>query len=292
MRLLQNRPKSRLRRIWMNHQFDFICGFAAFVFVMFVYHSFSDGDFSFLMTLGSIISFIAFALLLVKVFTTKSVSAISLKTLQGYALVFAFRLCSILVYEGYLPFDRTGDWFYQACEVAALVLVILLIIYCTVVYRNTYSNASDNFTVLGVPERLGILVLAVPALVLAAIMHPSLNNNWFTDTAWTFALYLEAVAILPQIILFWNMSKKNQVIEVYERNYVFALATSRILHLIFWLSSFHELNDKYTTEWQKRYPGYLVVIAQIANVILMADYVYYHLLAARKKERFILPHRV
>lgn len=31
------------------------------------------------------------------------------------------------------------------------------------------------------------------------IVHPGLNNNWFTDVAWTFALYLEAAAIVPQL---------------------------------------------------------------------------------------------
>lgn len=124
----------------------------------------------------------------------------------------------------------------------------------------------------GLPDQLGVLVLVVPTLLVAAIMHPNLNNNWFTDTAWAFALYLEAVAILPQIILFWNMSKKNQIIEIYERNYVFALALSRILHLIFWLSSYHELNDKYTTEWQKKYPGYLVVLAQVCNYTVSCVY--------------------
>lgn len=33
-------------------------------------------------------------------------AGLSLKTLQAYACVFAFRLCSILFYEGYLPFDK------------------------------------------------------------------------------------------------------------------------------------------------------------------------------------------
>ncbi len=75
------------------------------------------------------------------------VAGISLKTLQAYALIFAARLSSILVrpavrwatgiimmlcclqiYEGYLPFDRSGDWFYQACEIIALLQVLSLIV--------------------------------------------------------------------------------------------------------------------------------------------------------------------
>jgi hypothetical protein len=31
-------------------------------------------------------------------------------------------------YEGYLPFDKSGDWFYQTCEVLALLMVAGLLI--------------------------------------------------------------------------------------------------------------------------------------------------------------------
>lgn len=69
----------------------------------------------------------SFVVLLVKVAYLKNVAGISLKTLQAYAIVFVFRLCSILIYEGYLPYDKSGDWFYQACEVTGLLLVCVLI---------------------------------------------------------------------------------------------------------------------------------------------------------------------
>jgi hypothetical protein len=137
-------------------------------------------------TLGSTLVAASFLLLLIKVFTTKSVAGssvsrraptslvlwtsllflragISFKTLQAYALVFTARLASILVrasahspdrdasctpqlyctpllplilycmfpmhqvYEGYLPYDKSGDWFYQATEILALLQVAVLI---------------------------------------------------------------------------------------------------------------------------------------------------------------------
>lgn len=139
--------------------------FAVLVLVLFVYHFLSDGDFSFLMTLGSMLTLVAFGMLVTKVIIHKGTSGISIKSLQAFALVFAGRLCSILVsqqsigagrlvgrlhrlalptectsthfivpceplhaplqfYEGYLPFDKSGDWFYQACEVLALLMVL------------------------------------------------------------------------------------------------------------------------------------------------------------------------
>ena len=36
-----------------------------------------------------------------------------MKTLQLYILTFSVRLFSIMRHQGYLPFDKTGDWFYH-----------------------------------------------------------------------------------------------------------------------------------------------------------------------------------
>lgn len=79
-------------------------------------------------TLSSVLVLASLASLFGKVVKDKNTSGISLKTLQCYALVFAARLCSILVYEGYLPYDRSGDWFYQACEILGFLMVLGLLI--------------------------------------------------------------------------------------------------------------------------------------------------------------------
>ena len=41
-----------------------------------------------------------------------------MKTLQLYALTFSVRLFSIMRHQGYLPFDKTGDWFYHMVCIA------------------------------------------------------------------------------------------------------------------------------------------------------------------------------
>ena len=215
------------------------------VAVFFVWHFFSDSDFSFLMTLGSILVLFGFGLLATKALLTRKLSNVSFKTLQAYTLVFAARLCSILFYEGYLPYDKSGDWFYQFVEVSALVLCLGLLA-CIQLKVLKHAEKLDTFDKaltdrLGLPSEAGIALLVVPALLLAAVLHPSLNNNWLTDVAWTFALYLEAVAIYPQIYVF---SRTKEEIEPLELNYVFFLAVARLLHFVFWVSSYQELNDK------------------------------------------------
>ncbi len=239
----------------------------------------------------------AFSLLVLKVVSSRSVAGISLKTLQCYALVFAMRLSSILFYEGYLPLDRSGDWFYQASEVAALLLVLGLLFVMTTVHKRTYASSIDSFGAGGLPQQLGALYLVLPALVLAVILHPSLNNNWFTDTAWTFALYLEAVAILPQLFMFQRARDKE--VEPYTANFVFCIAVARMLHFVFWLSSYQELNDRVGSDFSRRYPGYLVVLSQVRSALADSVFPSAHARAsvaqratpaARSLTRFSLPH--
>lgn len=135
-----------------------------------------------------------------------------MKTLQLYAGVFFFRCCSILVYDGYLPFDRSGDWLYQVVEAGSMILAIATIVLCMSRFRSTYDRSYDIFgTFAGMPTELGALWLFLPCLLVAMVrtppgllathcigltpppqlVHPSLNQNFFTDTAWTLAMYLE-----------------------------------------------------------------------------------------------------
>ena len=54
-----------------------------------------------------------FGLLNFKMWSSWSSKGISIKTLQLYMLTFSVRLFSIMRHQGYLPFDKTGDWFYH-----------------------------------------------------------------------------------------------------------------------------------------------------------------------------------
>jgi len=178
-----------------------------------------------------------------------------------------------------------------------------------------------------------------PCLLLGLLLHPNLNQNFLTDSAWTFALYLESVAILPQLLMFQvrvrhrlrrvaprrvparsgvafaalacarslctslphtlrahsldcTQRLRDPEVEPFTANYVFALAVGRVLSFVFWVSSFHELNDKYASSMMSKYPGLMVVGCQIVNLLLMADYMYLYLTSARAGRPLLLPHTI
>lgn len=183
---------------------------------------------------------------------------------------------------------RSGDWFYQVVEIMGLLLVLYLIFAISTTFNRSYSDAVDCFGRLppNVPSKFGVVWILAPALLLALILHPNLNANFLTDSAWTFALYVEAVAILPQLYLFQT---RKGGIDGMLANYVFALGAARIMHLIFWVSSFQELNDKQSSHFTGQYPGYLVVLSQVVHILLMGNFFLLYIESARQGKPMYLP---
>merc|ERR1712066_1133364 len=99
--------------------------------------------------------------------SSKSVRGVSLKMMECYILVFLCRLIAIVPFEGYLPFDKSGDWLYQVCEAFGLCLAGSIVYCCRVQYASTYDSSTDSM-----PHHWLIL----PALLIALILHPHLNN--------------------------------------------------------------------------------------------------------------------
>jgi hypothetical protein len=127
------------------------------VFLVITYFVFSGGDFSVLLTIASATRSFAFLTLLISLFISSSSSLVSLKTLHLYLCVFAFRLLSIFRHEGYLPYDKTGDWFYHFVEVTALAFTAFTAYTVHVTFKSTYEPTHDSFGggVGGLPSQLG-----------------------------------------------------------------------------------------------------------------------------------------
>ena len=220
-----------------------------------------------------------------------------MRAMQWFALTYADppRELRTQYYEGYLPYDKSGDGFYQACEGLALAMVLcLLVVAQFVLPRAAKDRAADGFGAYLLPSEYGVLWLVVPATGLAMLLHPALNSNWLTDTAWTMALYLEAVAIFPQLVMFHRQQERQQEKEVepFTANFVFGVAAARVLTFLFWLSSYHELNDKYADALHRKYPGVMVVLSQVVNLLLVADYLYVWVATARSRRPMLLPQTI
>ncbi|RVW12568.1 ER lumen protein-retaining receptor B [Vitis vinifera] len=121
--------------------------------------------------------------LLLKIHTIKSCAGISLKTQELYALVFATRYLDI--FTDYISLYNTVM---KLIFLGSSFSIVWYIRHHKIV-RRSYDKDQDTF-------RHFFLVL--PCLLLALVMNEKFT---FLEVLWAFSLYLEAVAILPQLVL-------------------------------------------------------------------------------------------
>jgi hypothetical protein len=251
----------------------------------------SSGDFSFLLTFAALWRCFGLGVLNFKIWSSKSAKSVSVKTLELYAFVFIARLLSIMRHQGYLPFDKTGDWFYHFVEFLSLASVLLLIFGIFQPLRSTYDERFDKFGNLHIPPHFGAAYLLVPCVVLAIFVKPHLNRDqsyFSSDMCWSLSMYLEAVAMFPQIYMFQKQAgEQNGGVDALIGHTVFALGFSRVFELIFWLGSFKELADSAGS----RLPGYVVLLSQFGHLAIMGDFFYYYFQSIRKG-KFVLEFRL
>ncbi|KAF2933628.1 hypothetical protein DAI22_04g099400 [Oryza sativa Japonica Group] len=132
---------------------------------------------------GDMTHIMSVLVLLLKIHTIKSCAGVSLKTQELYALVFATRYLDIFtdfisLYNTVMKMIFLGSSFSIVWYIRRHKMV-----------RRSYDKDHDTF-------RHQFLVL--PCFLLALLIHEKFT---FREVMWTFSIYLEAVAILPQLVL-------------------------------------------------------------------------------------------
>ncbi|KAJ1980829.1 endoplasmic reticulum retention protein [Dimargaris cristalligena] len=194
-------------------------------------------------------------ILLLKIQQTKSCAGVSLKTQALYFVVFVTRYLDLFTHF-YSVYNSLMKLFFIASSAYIVYLMWKP-------YRPTYSASTDTF-------RAEFLIVG------AALLGLAFPDSWhILDILWSFSIYLEAVAILPQL---FQMTRTGEA-ETITSHYVFALGAYRALYLMNWIY-------RYYTE------GYMDVIAWVAGAvqtILYADFFYIYLTRVMRGRLFSLP---
>jgi len=226
-----------------------------------IWHHFSDKDFSFVLTMAGMLQCFGFFLLLHKIRVQKSVAGISSKTLQIYVMVFMFRLTSTMVKNGYLPVDATGDWVYQASDIASLLLVFQLLYFVHKRYKDTYQDTLDTMPIWNV---------AGAAILLGFSFHGNLNHSLFFDKARTSGMWLDTVAMLPQL---WMLVAKGGEVEALTANYVALIFMGKALSFWFWFTGYPELAP---ADGGFNSVGFIIITAHSLQLLFSADFMYHY----------------
>ncbi|CAN4105652.1 unnamed protein product [Withania somnifera] len=207
---------------------------------------------------GDMTHLISVLVLLLKIYATKSCSGISLKTQELYAIVFLAR---------YL--DLFTDFISLYNTVMKLVFIgsSLAIVWCMRyhrVVRRSYDRELDTF-------RYWILVVA--CAVLALVLHEMFNLQ---EVFWAFSIYLEAVAILPQLVLLQRSGNVDNL----TGQYVFFLGAYRAFYILNWI--YRYLTEQHFTRW-------ISCVSGLVQTALYADFFYYYFISWKNNAKLQLP---
>lgn len=197
-------------------------------------------------------------LLLLKIVTIKSCAGISLKTQELYALVFVTRYLD-LFYHFVSVYNTAMKLLFLGSSFA----IVWYMRYDKVV-RQKYDREHDTFR---------HVFLIAPCAVLALLIK---EKSTVTEVLWAFSIYLEAVAILPQLVLL----QRTKSIDNLTGNYVFFLGAYRTFYLLNWIY-------RYFTE--EKYRQWIVWISGLIQTILYADFFYYYIISWKNNKRLYLP---
>jgi len=204
---------------------------------------------------GDLSHLLAIIILLLKIWKTRSCAGISGKSQILFAIVYLSRYLDLFttfisVYNTFMKFV------FVVSSLGTLYLMYLK-------FRATYDHNHDSFR---------IEFLLIPCVLLALLI-----NHDFTvlEVLWTFSIYLESVAILPQLFL---VSKTGEA-ESITSHYLFALGSYRALYILNWIY-------RYVAE---SHYDLIAIIAGIVQTILYCDFFYLYITKVLKGKKLQLP---
>ncbi|CAN6337010.1 unnamed protein product [Urochloa humidicola] len=208
--------------------------------------------------LGDMTHLFSVLVLLLKIYATKSCSGVSRKTQELYMLVFVAR---------YLDLFTDYISLYNSVMKVVFITSSAAIVWCMRRHpqvRRTYDKEQDTFR---------HVVLIGAAFLLALIFNERFT---FREICWAFSIYLEAVAILPQLVLL----QRSRNVDNLTGQYVFFLGAYRAFYILNWIYRY------FTEGHHSRWIPWLAGLVQTA---LYADFFYYYFLSWKNNVKLELP---
>jgi len=204
---------------------------------------------------GDMSHLLAIIILLVKIWKTRSCAGISGRSQLLFALTYTARYLD-LVTNWVSLYNTVMKVFFIATSYATIYLMYAK-------FKATYDSNHDVFRVE---------FLLIPVTILALVLNHEFS---FMEIMWTFSIYLEAVAILPQLFM---VSKTGEA-ESITSHYLFALGSYRALYIFNWIWRY------YTEE----YYDLIAIIAGVVQTILYCDFFYLYFTKVLKGKKLQLP---
>ncbi|EEA05496.1 ER lumen protein retaining receptor protein, putative [Cryptosporidium muris RN66] len=210
---------------------------------------------------GDMLHLLSIFLLLVKLRKSKSCLGISCRMQEIYLIVFCSRYIDLL-----WSFVSVYNSLMKVIFIGSTSYCIYLMRYQIPISR-TYDKSADNFSYQK--------YLLLPALLLGIIT----SDKWiFSEILWGFSIWLESVAILPQLILLQKMRE----VENLTSNYVVTMGLYRLFYIFNWIYRFYI----------QHYVNWVGWIGGVIQTAIYVDFFYYYAMSKWYGQKLILPYAV
>lgn len=212
---------------------------------------------------GDMSHVVSILVLILRLRSSKSAVGISLKTQELFLIVFTTRYLDL-----FTTFYSVYNSFMKIAYIAATAAIIYMIRFKEP-YKSKYDKTQDSFLHM----KFAVSPCAVIA-TLSCIFKHELNP---IDILWTFSIFLEALAIVPQLFVL----QRYREVENLTGHYVFFLGAYRFLYILNWVyRSYFE--PFYRHNW-------LVYISGAVQTALYVDFFYYYVVSKYYGGKLTLP---
>jgi len=207
---------------------------------------------------GDMIHATSIFLLLWKLRKSKSCVGVSCRMQEIYFIVFVCRYIDLL-------------WYHISIYNTAMKIIFIVstgyLVYLMRVkppISQTYDKNADTFPYA--------TYLIPPAAILAII---TTENYSLSEILWTFSIWLESVAILPQLVLLQRLRE----VENLTSDYVAAVGIYRALYILNWVYRYYA----------EHYVNWIGWTGGAIQTLLFVDFFYYYLLSKWYGQKLVLP---
>ena len=203
---------------------------------------------------GDMSHVVSILVLLLRLRSSKSAVGISLKTQELFLIVFVTRYLDL-----FTTFYSLYNSFMKVAYIASTTYIIWMIRFQEP-YKSKYDASQDSF--------LHIKFAVAPCAGLALFACLVKGELSPIDILWTFSIFLEALAIVPQLFVL----QRYREVENLTGHYVFFLGAYRGLYILNWVyRSYYE--QFYRHNW-------LVYVSGAVQTALYVDFFYYYVVSS------------
>ena len=146
-------------------------------------------------------------------------------------------------------------------------------VYIVVLIQSFQKKNPIAYKEMVMNDTFKIQFLLIGASIMSLIFH---HRFTLIELLWSFSVWLESVAILPQLFMLSKMGKAPSLTV----HYIFSLGIYRFLYIFNWIWRYYSEG-----KWD-----YIAIMAGILQTLLYSDFFYIYYKKVIKSGKFELPH--